>query len=409
MYTYGGINMEIERKLKILASYAKYDISCEYNEFDNYKNFDKQRFIYYSRSSSGKTIPLLKVLYSNACIYDCAYCINRKSNNIPRTTFSINELVNLTKDFYKRNYIKGLFLSSAIVKNPDFTMEQMLRVVKKLRLEENFNGYIHLKIIPGASEFLVKEAGFYADRVSINVELPTKHSLLLLAPDKKPESIQTPLILSSKKHIETSHEAKKYKKIKIYSPDGQTTQIIVGATPESDKSILSFANKLYKQYKLKRVYYSAYNAINKDKRLPSNNESLTREVRLYQADFLMRYYNFTLEELFEKSKNLDPNLDPKTNWALNHPDFFPIDINKATYDELIRVPGIGIKSAKLIITSRKSTSLSFESLKKMGINLKKAQYFITCNGKKFNSKKETAPLFSFDFTKEVNNFESFGI
>lgn len=397
--------MDIERKLEILSSYAKYDISCVYSKSKNLKIRPKH-FIYYSQSNTGKTIPLLKVLFSNACIYDCAYCINRKTNNVPRATFTVDELVNLTTNFYKRNYIKGLFLSSAIIKNPNFTMEQMLKVVEKLRIEEGFKGYIHLKIIPGTSEVLVKEAGFYADRVSINVELPTKHSLLLLAPDKKPESIQNPLILSSKTYIETIHEAKKYKSVKIYSPAGQTTQIIVGATPESDKNILSFANKLYNQYKLKRVYYSAYIAINKDKRLPLKNEEIIREKRLYQADFLIREYNFTLEELFEKSKNLNLTLDPKTNWAVNHPDFFPIDINKASYDELIRIPGIGIKSANLIIKARKSSSLSFENLKKLGINLKKAQYFIACNGKKYDKNRELTPLFLFDFTKEVNTVET---
>lgn len=408
MYTYKVVgNMKIEEKLEILSSYAKYDISCVYNH--SKASSHPKNFIYYSQSSTGRTIPLLKVLFSNACIYDCAYCINRKTNNIPRATFTVDELVNITINFYKRNYIKGLFLSSAIIKSPDFTMEQMLKVVKKLRIEEDFKGYIHLKIIPGASEFLVKEAGFYADRVSINVELPTKHSLLLLAPDKKPETIQNPLIVSSKTYSETINEAKKYKGVKIYSPAGQTTQIIVGATPEYDKNILYFADKLYKQYKLKRVYYSAYSAINIDKRLPLKSEEKIREKRLYQADFLIREYNFTLNELFEKSKNLNLTIDPKTSWAINHPEFFPIDINKATFDELIRVPGIGIKSAKLIIKARKYSLLNLDTLRKLGINLKNARYFITYNGKKFDKDKELTPLFLFDYTKDGDVVESSSI
>ncbi|MBO8161015.1 MAG: putative DNA modification/repair radical SAM protein [Thermosipho sp. (in: Bacteria)] len=403
--------MEIERKLEILSSSAKFDVACSPGTSDrkNKNVIDSTNIagIYHSWSSTGKCFSLLKVLFSNACIYNCAYCINRRSNNIPRATFTVNELVNLTMNFYKKGYIDGLFLSSAVIKNPDFTMEQLINVAKKLRMEENFKGYIHLKIIPGADEKLVEEAGFYANRVSVNVELPTAKSLKLLAPEKNPDSIQKPLILSSKKHLETISHAKKFKHVKIFSPDGQTTQLIVGATSESDKKIMLLANKLYKNYKLKRVYYSAYIAVNKDKRLPPTSESITRENRLYQADFLIRKYNFTVEELFEKTENLDLRIDPKTKWALEHPEFFPIEINKASYDELIRIPGIGIKSAKKILLARKVHALNFDDLKKIGIALKRAQYFITCNGKKYNKNKDLMPLFSFDFTNKVKDFNTF--
>ncbi|SHH51575.1 putative DNA modification/repair radical SAM protein [Thermosipho atlanticus] len=393
--------MNLDKKLKILISSAKYDVACSSIYLKN-RNFLNLGY-------SSKCVPLLKVLFSNACIYDCAYCINRKSNNIPRATFSVNELVNITISFYKKNYTKGLFLSSAIIKNPDYTMEQMIKVVKKLRTKEKFNGYIHLKIIPGVDEKLIEEAGLYADRLSINVEFPTKKSLKFLAPDKEPESIQKPLIVSSKKYIETISEVKKYKHAKLFSPAGQTTQLIVGATPESDKKILSFADKLYKDYKLKRVYYSAYIAVNYDKKLPTTSESQIRENRLYQADFLIRLYNFRIEELFEKSERLDLKIDPKTKWAINHPEFFPIEINSASYDELIRVPGIGIKTAKLIIKARKLSSLNFDNLIKIGVLLKKAKYFITCNGKKYNNLERSTPLFSINFSKEEDKTECFSL
>ncbi|ABR30545.1 radical SAM protein [Thermosipho melanesiensis] len=370
--------MVLERKLKLLTEHAKYDVSCSFGT--------NERYVYYSKSVK-KLRPILKVLFSNACVYDCAYCINRRSNNIERATFTVDELVEITTTLYKKNYVVGLFLSSAVIKDPNYTMKQMLKVVKQLRVKENFPGYIHLKIIPGADEKLVNEAGVFADRISINVEFLRKNDFYLLTPEKKPEDIQKPLSIAAEKYEEYFHQRRKYK-IQPFSPDGQTTQLIVGISKQSDKKILSFASKLYRNYKLKRVYYSGYVAINKDKRLPNTSESIMREHRLYQADFLLRFYNFTLDEIFEDSENLDLNLDPKLRWALNHPEFFPIDISKASFDELIRIPGVGINKAKKIILLRKEGRLSFETLRKIGVFINND--FIVLKGKRVS-----APLFNF--------------
>lgn len=379
--------MTLEKKLSILSATAKYDVSCSFGE-------RKKDFVYYS-VANGRYVPILKILFSNACIYDCAYCINRKSNNIKRASFTVDEVVKLTVDFYKRNYIEGLFLSSAIIKDSNYTMEQLIKVAKKLREEEKFPGYIHLKIVPGADEKLVEKAGMYADRLSINVEFLKKDAFSILAPEKKPEAIQKPLQTSSIKYLQYIEEKKKYSHVKPYSPLGQTTQIIVGATNESDKKIIEFSSKLYKIYKLKRVYYSGYIAINKDKRLPQRSENSLREHRLYQTDFLIRFYNYSIEEIFDNCENLDLNIDPKSLWALKHPEFFPIDISRATFDELIRIPGIGLKSAQKIIMLRKHGILNFDTLKKAGISLKKAKDFISIKGKNFKTSKTYMPLFEF--------------
>lgn len=383
--------MLLEEKLSILSAAAKYDISCSIGE-------KKKNFVYYS-AANGKYIPILKILFSNACIYDCAYCINRRSNNIKRATFTVDEVVKLTTEFYKRNYIKGLFLSSAILKDPNYTMEQLIKVVEKLRKEEKFPGYIHLKIVPGTDEKLIEKAGILADRISINVEFLYTNSFYNLAPEKKPKNIQKPLYISSVKYLQYLNDKKRYKSVTPFSPLGQTTQLIVGATNETDKEILKFSSKLYKNYNLKRVYYSGYKAINNDKRLPQKSENIIRQQRLYQADFLLRFYNFSLDELFIKSKNLDLNIDPKLNWAINHPELFPIDISKASFDELIRIPGIGLKSAKKIIKLRKNEVLTFELLKKIGIPLNKTKDFIIINGKNYKSSKIKAPLFDFSYEK----------
>ncbi|ABS61039.1 MULTISPECIES: putative DNA modification/repair radical SAM protein [Fervidobacterium] len=379
--------MTLEEKLSILSAAAKYDVSCSFGE-------RRKNFVYYS-AANGKYIPILKILLSNACIYDCAYCINRKSNNIRRATFTVDEVVKLTLDLYKRNYIEGLFLSSAIIRDPNYTMEQMIKVAKKLKEEEKFPGYIHLKIIPGADEKLIEKAGMFADRVSINVEFLKKEAFFNLTPEKKPEEIQRPLHISSIKYLQYVEEKKRHPHVNPYSPLGQTTQIIVGATNESDKKIIEFSNKLYKVYKLKRVYYSGYVAINNDERLPQKSENPLREHRLYQADFLIRFYNYSIEEIFDNSENLDLNIDPKTLWALKHPELFPIDISRAKFDELIRIPGIGLKSARKIIELRKYGTLNLDALEKIGVSLKRAKDFITVKGKTFKDLKTYMPLFEF--------------
>ncbi|AEX86449.1 biotin synthase [Marinitoga sp. 1135] len=384
--------MDINEKLRILSSSAKYDVSCASSGSD--RNNEKKGIgnavtsgVCHSWTSDGRCISLLKILFSNACIYDCAYCINRASNDVKRATFTVDEVVQLTMNFYRRNYIEGLFLSSAIIKSPDYTMEQMLKVVKKLRKEENFNGYIHLKAIPGADLKLIREAGFYADRLSVNIELPSEKSLKLLAPQKKKENIIKPMKFLGTNILANVEDRKKYKKTPLFVPAGHSTQLIVGASPESDYQILRLAEGMYKKFNMKRVYYSAFIPVNKDKRLPINiKPPLKREHRLYQADWLLRFYKFSASEILnEKNPFLDEKLDPKTSWALRNFHFFPIEINRASYDELIRVPGIGIKSALTIIKARKYSPITFDDLKKIGVVLKRAKYFITCNGKYYSN------------------------
>jgi putative DNA modification/repair radical SAM protein len=388
--------MDIFTKLEILADAAKYDVSCSSSGSDraNIKGGlgnGAKAGICHSWADDGRCISLLKILFTNYCIYDCAYCINRRSNDIKRASFSVKEVVDLTLNFYKRNYIEGLFLSSGIIKNPDYTMENLLSIVKKLRCEHLFRGYIHMKAIPGASESLIKKAGFYVDRMSVNIELPSEESLNKLAPDKKKKDIIKPMSFIGHNIIDNIEEKKKNKKLPSFVPAGQSTQLIIGATPDTDFKIMKLASKLYDTFKLKRVYYSAYIPVsNNDSRLPViAKPPLKRENRLYQADWLLRFYKFRVDEIIDEANpNFDENFDPKASWALRNLHLFPIEINKADYNTLLRVPGIGVLGAQKIVASRKYANLRFEDLKKIGIVLKRAKFFITCNGKFFETKKE---------------------
>ena len=374
--------MDVQEKLKILAAAAKYDVSCS-------SSGSKRQVpqgglgsacsagICHTWSSDGRCISLLKVLLSNACKYDCAYCINRRSNDIPRATFTPKELIDLTLEFYRRNYIEGLFLSSAVVGTPDRTMEMLIQVAKELRIVHKFGGYIHLKAIPGASSELLYQAGLYADRSSVNIEIPTDKALQYLAPEKNHASIYKPMNFLAERKLECKTEHSRYSP--RFLPAGQSTQMIVGAAGETDLQILTLSNGFYKQQQMKRVYFSGYVPINADKRLPAltTKPPLVREHRLYQADWLMRFYKFGYDEIVDKvNPNLDLELDPKASWALRHPEFFPIDIQTADYEMLLRVPGIGVKSAQLIASGRRFSKIRLEHLKKMGVVLKRAQYFI---------------------------------
>ena len=374
-------------KLKILAESAKYDVSCASSGTS--RSHKKGQIgsaegwgICHSFAEDGRCISLLKIMLTNNCIYDCAYCINRRSNDLPRATFSVTELVNLTIEFYRRNYIEGLFLSSGVVRNPDYTMERLVKVVKDLRQVYRFNGYIHLKSIPGASQELVNEAGLYSDRMSVNIEIPNEQSLQLLAPEKDFQSVFTPMRYIQQGMLQSAEERKKYRHAPRFVPAGQSTQMIVGATSDSDKDILHLTSALYKRPSMKRVYYSGFVPVNGyDKRLPALKQPpLVRENRLYQADWLLRFYNFKVDEIVDDSyPDLDLEIDPKLAWALRHPEAFPVDINRADYEMLLRVPGLGVKSAKMILTARRYSRLGTSHLKQIGVVLKKAQYFITCN------------------------------
>lgn len=334
--------------------------------------------------ADGRCISLLKILMSNACIYDCKYCINRCTNSVKRATFTPREIADLTIAFYKRNYIEGLFLSSAVIKNPDYTMERLYEAIFILRKEYNFNGYIHVKTIPGASKELIDRLGLLVDRTSINIELPSNDSLKLLAPQKEKVGILTPMQYISKEISISKQEKSKYKE--KFVPAGQTTQLIVGATPETDLKIMKLSESLYNKLSLKRVYYSAYVSINEDSNLPAlSSPPLLRENRLYQADWLIRFYGFKIDDLLDETHpNFHTMLDPKCDWALRNLQHFPVEINKADYNTLLKVPGIGVISAKRIITARREFNLTFENLKKLGIVLKRARYFITCNGKYYD-------------------------
>ena len=334
--------------------------------------------------ADGRCISLLKILMSNACIYDCKYCINRCTNSVKRATFTPREIADLTIAFYKRNYIEGLFLSSAVIKNPDYTMERLYEAIFILRKEYNFNGYIHVKTIPGASKELIDKLGHLVDRTSINIELPSNDSLKLLAPQKEKVGILTPMQYISKEISISKQEKSKYKE--KFVPAGQTTQLIVGATPETDLKIMKLSEILYNKLSLKRVYYSAYVSINEDSNLPAlSSPPLLRENRLYQADWLIRFYGFKIDDLLDETHpNFHTMLDPKCDWALRNLQHFPVEINKADYNTLLKVPGIGVISAKRIITARREFNLTFENLKKLGIVLKRARYFITCNGKYYD-------------------------
>ena len=371
--------MTLKEKLTILADSAKYDASCSSSGSTrkNEGGIGNTAFsgICHSFASDGRCISLLKILMTNCCIFDCKYCINRKSNNVKRTIFTPEEICELTMNFYRRNYIEGLFLSSGIIKSSDYTMELLIKTLKMLRYKYHFHGYIHCKAIPGASEYLLKELGGLVDRLSANIELPTENGLKLLAPNKEENKVTK--IMSYVKENQS----------KFYIPAGQSTQMIIGATKETDLDIMTKSEALYKSYALKRVFYSAYIPVNKDKLLPMlKTPPLVRENRLYQADWLLRFYGFKVKDLLDED---DPNfnilMDPKANWALRHLNEFPKEINTVSYYDLLKVPGIGIKTAKRIIACRKNFKITFNDLKKLGVVIKRAKYFITCNNKYFIS------------------------
>lgn len=374
--------MDLREKLNILGDAAKYDVSCSSSGSNRCApkgglGSGCGSGICHTWAADGRCISLLKILLSNACKYDCAYCVNRRSNDIPRATFTPKELVDLTLEFYRRNYIEGLFLSSAVIGSPDNTMELLIKVAKELRVVHHFGGYIHLKAIPGASASLLFEAGLYADRSSVNIEIPSDNALQYLAPEKNYASIYQPMNFFAERKIEYSSERAKYSP--KFLPAGQSTQMIVGASGESDLQILKLSAGFYKQQQLKRVYFSGYVPINADKRLPviTSKPPLLREHRLYQADWLMRFYKFEHNEILDESNpNLDPDLDPKAMWALRHPECFPVDLQTADYEMILRVPGIGVKSAQLIISGRRFSKIRLETLKQMGVVLKRAKYFI---------------------------------
>ncbi len=369
--------MDIKEKLIILADSAKYDASCSSSgsnrKTKNGLGTTSIAGICHSFASDGRCISLLKILMTNCCCYDCKYCLNRKSNNIKRAIFTKEEICEITLNFYRRNYIEGLFLSSGIIKNPDYTMNLMIEAISFLRKKYHFGGYIHAKAIPGASEYLIKKLGQLVDRMSANIELPTENGLKLLAPNK--ESTKVTKIM---KYVDNNRNAR-------FVPAGQSTQMIIGATNESDLEIMSKSASLYNSYKLKRVFYSAYIPVNNDKLLPSLKlPPLKRENRLYQADFLLRFYKFKVPDILdEKNPNFNLLIDPKADWALRHLEEFPKEINSASYDELLKIPGVGVKSAKRIISARKYFKLTFNDLSKLGIVLKRAKYFILCGGKYF--------------------------
>ncbi|MCS4296451.1 MULTISPECIES: putative DNA modification/repair radical SAM protein [Acinetobacter] len=376
----------IREKLQILADAAKYDVSCS-SSGSNRKNKDSGlgntgAGICHSYTEDGRCVSLLKILFSNVCIFDCSYCVSRRSNDVKRAAFTVQEVVDLTINFYRRNYIEGLFLSSGIFKSADYTMERMLQVVKKLRLEENFNGYIHLKTIPGASQEIIHEAGLYVDRMSINLEMPTAEGLKKFAPEKTHDEVQKDLGIVRDRLIQFKDERKIIKTVPKFVPAGQTTQMVVGAHNETDQDIILMADHHYKEFKLKRVYFSGYIPINdEEKALPSVGSAppLLRENRLYQSDWLMRFYGFEATEIVNaKHPNLDLDIDPKLSWALRHPEQFPIDINQAEYRMILRVPGIGVRSAKKIVQARRFGKIHIDQIKKLGIAYNRAMHFIRC-------------------------------
>ena len=382
--------MTLGEKLEILSDAAKYDVSCTSGGTERKGDGEgmgncRKAGICHSFSADGRCISLLKILFTNECIYDCKYCVNRSGNDVVRTSFTPEEVCTLTMEFYRRNYIEGLFLSSGVLKSPNYTMELLYTVLYKLRHEHNFQGYIHVKAIPGADSRLIQMTGYLADRMSVNIELPTAESLRLLSPHKTRKNILAPMRFVQQMSAENQYEIQTYRHVPKFVPAGQSTQMIIGATPESDYQILHVAESLYKKFDLKRVFYSAFIPVNEDKNLPSVKEQrppLLREHRLYQADWLLRYYHFEAGELLdEENPNFNAYLDPKCFWALRHLEEFPIEINYAAYDMLLRVPGIGYKSASRIVKARRMGMLDFEDLKKMGVVLKRALYFITCKGK----------------------------
>lgn len=394
------MNDNVLEKLKVLAESAKYDVSCSSsgtvrkNKAGGLGNTVGGMGICHSFTEDGRCVSLLKIMLTNFCIYDCAYCINRRSNDIRRATFTVQELVELTIEFYRRNYIEGLFLSSGVINNPDYTMERMVRVVKDLRTVQRFNGYIHMKSIPGASQELISEAGLYADRMSVNLEIPTEANLKLLAPEKDHRSVYKPMRYIQQGMQQSIEDRRKFRSAPRFVPAGQSTQMIVGATDEKDKDILRVSSILYQQTQMRRVYYSGFIPVNSyDSRLPVLKQApLVRENRLYQADWLMRFYQYRADEIVDDAyPDLDLEIDPKLAWALRHPEVFPVDINKADYAMILRVPGIGVKSAQFIVTSRRHGKLNASHLKKIGVVMKKAQYFITCNELAMYTVNEATP------------------
>ena len=380
-------NEDVQYKLSVLADAAKYDISCA-SSGSSRKNTNKgignglSCGICHSFTEDGRCVSLFKILMTNHCIYDCAYCINRRSNDRQRATLTVEEIVDLAIGFYRRNYIEGLFLSSGVIKSPDFTMERIVQVAKKLRLKENYNGYIHLKAIPGASQELIHEAGLWADRLSLNIEIPTEMHLKRLAPEKDYKGILLPMNQIKNEILINKEEQKKFRKAPRFAPAGQSTQLIIGATPETDRQIILLSSKLYKTQNLKRVYFSGYLPVNQyDQRLPAlNHPPLVRENRLYQSDWLMRFYKYKAEEILSEDQPfLDLDIDPKLGFALRNMHQFPVDINRADYEMILRVPGIGVQSAQKIILARRHRKLNSLHLQKIGIVMKRAKYFIICN------------------------------
>lgn len=381
--------MDLYEKLNILTDAAKYDVACTSSGVD--RRGDGKHMgnctapgICHSFSADGRCISLLKILFTNECIYDCRYCVNRSSNDVVRTSFTPEEVCRLTVEFYRRNFIEGLFLSSGILQSPDYTMEQIYQTLYLLRHQYRFRGYIHVKAIPGADPLLIEKTGFLADRMSINLELPTAESLKKLAPNKSRARILLPMRQVQEKIRENSYELALYRQTPRFVPAGQSTQMIIGATPESDFQIISVAESLYQKFGLKRVFYSAFVSVNQDALLPvlPGGPPLLREHRLYQADWLMRFYGFAAEELLsETHPNFNSFLDPKCDWALAHLEQFPVEVSRAPLETLLRVPGIGPKSARRIVQTRRLGRLDYRGLAKMGVVLKRAVYFITCHGK----------------------------
>lgn len=388
------MNERIQEKLSILADAAKYDVSCSSsggkrkNENKGLGNAEGMG-ICHSYTEDGRCVSLLKILLTNYCIFDCAYCVSRRSNDVKRAAFTVDEVVDLTMNFYRRNYIEGLFLSSGIFKDSDYTMERLVRIVKKLRQEHKFNGYIHVKTIPGASPELIAEAGLYADRLSVNIELPSELSLQNLAPEKNYSEILTPMKQIHQGIVQNKEEKALFKKVPAFAAAGQSTQLIVGASEENDHQILQLSDSLYKGYGLKRVYYSGYVPVTDDARLPQlTRPPVIREHRLYQSDWLIRFYGFQADEILDpQHPHLDLEIDPKLAWALRNRHVFPVDVQTADYEMILRVPGVGARSAKRIVAARRFAPLTLDHLHKFGVVLKRAKFFLTCRGQALDSRE----------------------
>ena len=407
--------MTVMDKLGILSDAAKYDVACTSSGVDRKGNGRDMgncvaAGICHSFSADGRCISLLKILLTNECIYDCKYCLNRKSNDIPRATFTPEEVCELTMQFYRRNYIEGLFLSSGIMQNPNYTMELIYRTIWILRNRCRFNGYVHVKAIPGADPRLIQLTGYLADRMSVNLELPTAEGLKNLAPNKHRKTILAPMRQIQNGITENKNELMLYRNAPRFVGGGQSTQMIIGATPESDYQIMNVAESLYQKFSLKRVFYSAFVKVNEDKALPAlpGGPPLLREHRLYQADWLLRFYGFRAEELLSENRPFfNVMLDPKEDWAVRHLEQFPVEINRAPYEMIVRVPGIGVKSAMRIVNARRTASLDFLSLKKIGVVLKRALYFITCNGKMMYRTKLEEDYIVRNLTADAKNRQQF--